>query len=101
MPAGARWGLAPTIALSRRAMLRATLSLLVPGGEGEPVTRLRLVDGVDLEVDNPVEQVREALQLALSEAKLLEVNVGDTSFVVNPQLVLYLQDLSGSTPGQV
>lgn len=55
------------------------------------MTRLRLSDGVDLQVDVPVEQVREALQEALRKATLLEITVGDDSVVINPNQVLYLQ----------
>lgn len=55
-------------------------------------TRVRLSDGVELQVESPVEQIQEAVQEALSQAKMLEINVGDGQFVVlNPAQVVYLQ----------
>jgi hypothetical protein len=73
------------------------------------MTRLRLSDGVDLQVDLPLAEVQEALQRALAEMKMLEVTVdGNQVVVVNPSQVLYLADatvasahgdsLNGSTP---
>lgn len=60
--------------------------------EIRPLTRLRLSDGVDLQVDLPLADVQEALQRALAETKMLEVIVGGNQLVVvNPHQVLYLQ----------
>lgn len=56
------------------------------------MTRLRLSDGIDLEVDVPLEQVEEALEAALADGKLLRIQVSGESVTVNPVQVLYLQD---------
>lgn len=54
-------------------------------------TRLRLIDGVDLVVDAPLDQVQKAYEAALANGGALQINVGKESFVVNAQQVLYLQ----------
>jgi hypothetical protein len=64
-----------------------------------PMTRVRLADGIDLQVDLPLTEVRDALQRALAETRLLEVRVaGGKLVLVNPQQVLYLEDAGAAVP---
>jgi hypothetical protein len=62
---------------------------------------VRLSDGVELLVESPVGQIQQAIQEALSQAKMLEINVEDGQFVVlNPNQVVYLKAVENGAPPQ-
>jgi hypothetical protein len=56
-------------------------------------TRLRLSDGVDLTVDIPLNDVVKQVHEAKQENRLLTIDVAGTSFALNPEYVVYLEEV--------